>query len=74
MFGFWRLSLDRRQSLFVVTNMTAYMKILSLRDMNLYADTQWFDLLSGAPVHPDDEELDLAPYQTVWITNKSGGA
>jgi sucrose phosphorylase len=74
MFGFWRLSLDRRQSLFVVTNMTAYMKILSLRDMNLYADTQWFDLLSGAPVNPDDEELDLAPYQTVWITNKSGGA
>jgi sucrose phosphorylase len=54
--------------------MTAYMKILSLRDMNLYADTQWFDLLSGAPVNPDDEELDLAPYQTVWITNKSGGA
>ena len=72
MFGFWRLSLDRRQSLFVVTNMTDDMKILSLRDMNLYADTQWVDLLSGTPVHPDDEELELAPYQTVWITNRSG--
>ncbi|MDA8776727.1 sugar phosphorylase [Alphaproteobacteria bacterium] len=71
MFGFWRLSLDRRQSLFVVTNMTDKMRVLNLRDMNLYADTQWVDLLSGTPVHPDDEELELAPYQTVWITNRS---
>jgi hypothetical protein len=27
-------------------------------------------LLSGMPVNPDDEELELAPYQTVWITNQ----
>jgi len=71
MFGFWRLSLDRKQSLFVVTNITADMKNLSLRDMNLYADAKWVDLLSGAPVHPDDEELELAPYQSVWITNQA---
>ncbi|MDA8524672.1 sugar phosphorylase, partial [Alphaproteobacteria bacterium] len=70
MFGFWRLSLDRRQSLFVVTNITADTKILGLRDINLYADAQWFDLLSGMHVNPDDEELELAPYQTVWITNQ----
>ena len=70
MFGFWRLSLDRRQSLFVVTNITADTKILGLRDINLYTDAQWFDLLSGLHVNPDDEELELAPYQTVWITNQ----
>lgn len=70
MFGFWRLSLDRRQSLFVVTNITADTKILGLRDINLYADAQWVDLLSGMHVCPDDEELELAPYQTVWITNQ----
>lgn len=70
MFGFWRLSLDRRQSLFVVTNITADTKILGLRDINLYADAQWVDLLSGMHVRPDDEELELAPYQTVWITNQ----
>jgi sucrose phosphorylase len=71
MFGFWRLSLDRRQSLFVVTNITTDTKILGLRDINLYADAQWVDLLSGIHVYPDDEELKLAPYQTVWITNQS---
>ena len=71
MFGFWRQSLNRQQSLFVVTNITAQTKSLSLRDMNLFNDANWVDLLSGAPVHPDDEELELAPYQTVWITNQS---
>ena len=71
MFGFWRQSLDRRQSLFVVTNITPDEKKLSLRDMNIFADTQWIDLLSGVPVNAEDEEVELAPYQTVWISNKS---
>ena len=70
MFGFWRQSLDRRQSLFVVTNITRENKRLSLRDMNLFADTRWVDLLSGVTVNPEDEELDLVPYQTVWISNE----
>ena len=70
MFGFWRQSLDRRQSLFVVTNITRENKRLSLRDMNLFADTKWVDLLSGVTVNPEDEELELVPYQTVWISNK----
>lgn len=71
MFGFWRQSLDRRQSLFVVTNITREQKLLSLRDMNLYGSAGWIDLLSGAAVLPDDEELVLAPYQTVWISNQA---
>ena len=71
MFGFWRQSLDRQQSLFVVTNITRERKLLSLRDMNLYGSAGWIDLLSGAAVLPDDEELVLAPYQTVWISNQA---
>ncbi|CAI8191338.1 MAG: Sucrose phosphorylase [Alphaproteobacteria bacterium] len=71
MFGFWRQSLDRQQSLFVVTNITREQKLLSLRDMNLYGSAGWIDLLSGAAVLPDDEELVLAPYQTVWISNQA---
>ncbi|MEC8177394.1 MAG: hypothetical protein VX055_06325 [Pseudomonadota bacterium] len=70
MFGFWRQSLDRRQSLFVVTNITHENKRLSLRDMNLFADVRWIDLLSGVTVNPEDEELELVPYQTVWISNE----
>ena len=70
MFGFWRQSLDRQQSLFVVTNITDAQKLLGLRDMNLYGSTGWVDLLSGQAIDPDNEELALAPYQTVWITNQ----
>ncbi|MGB0342106.1 MAG: sugar phosphorylase [Parvibaculales bacterium] len=69
MFGFWRQSLDRQQSLFVVTNITPEPKTLSLRDINLFANTQWVDLLRDKEVNPEDEELVLQPYQTVWITN-----
>jgi sucrose phosphorylase len=54
----------------VVTNITRENKRLSLRDMNLFADTRWVDLLSGVTVNPEDEELDLVPYQTVWISNE----
>ena len=71
MFGFWRQSLDRQQSLFVVTNITRAEKRLSLRDINLFDQAQWVDLLSGRAVDPSDEMLVLKPYQTVWITNCS---
>ena len=70
MFGFWRQSLDRQQSLFVVTNITHEQKLLSLRDMNLFSSAAWVDLLSGATIDPENEELELAPYQSVWITNQ----
>ena len=72
MFGFWRQSLDRKQSLFVVTNITHEEKLLSLRDMNLYQQSQWQDLLSDKIVDPSDEVLTLKPYQSIWITNISG--
>ena len=72
MFGFWRQSLDRKQSLFVVTNITHEEKLLSLRDMNLYQQAQWKDLLSNTIVDPSDEVLTLSPYQSIWITNVSG--
>lgn len=71
MFGFWRQSLDRQQSLFVVTNITNTQKLLSLRDMNLYGSAGWVDLLSGGAIDPENEELELAPYQSVWITNQT---
>ena len=38
--------------------------------MNLFADAKWVDLLSGVTVNPEDEELELVPYQTVWISNE----
>lgn len=70
-FGFWRQSLDRQQSLFVVTNITRDEKRLDLRDINLFASAQWIDLLSGADIDTEDSDFVLAPYQSVWITNQA---
>ncbi|MBW8190393.1 sugar phosphorylase [Neiella marina] len=69
LFGLWRQSLDRRQSVFSVSNVSDEPQTLNLGDINLIEGTDWFDLIAQKPVLPSRLEMELAPYQTVWITN-----
>ena len=69
LFGFWRQSQDRKQSIFAVTNVTKNEKTLSLADINLIAGDTWRDLISGHVVIDIEGELSLSPYQTVWFCN-----
>lgn len=69
LFGLWRQSLDRRQSIFSVSNVSDEPQTLNLGDINLIEGTDWFDLVAQKPVLPSRLEMELAPYQTVWITN-----
>jgi len=69
MFGIWRQSIDRTQSIFAVTNVTKEKKNLALADINLIAGDPWWDLISGASIADIEGEFSLAPYQTVWISN-----
>ncbi|OAN98430.1 alpha-amylase [Sphingomonadales bacterium EhC05] len=69
LFGIWRQSLDRAQSIFAVTNVTNQIKPLSLGDINLIAGSHWWDIISGESMPDIDAQIELAPYQTVWITN-----
>lgn len=69
LFGIWRQSLDRAQSVFAVTNVTDQIKPLSLGDINLIAGSHWWDIISGETMSDIDAQIELAPYQTVWITN-----
>jgi sucrose phosphorylase len=69
LFGFWRQSADRRQSIFCISNVSALEQTLNLADINLIDTDAWQDLLSGRPFQSRVEQLVLAPYQTVWITN-----
>jgi sucrose phosphorylase len=69
LFGIWRQSTDREQSIFSVTNMTHHEKSLLLADINLISGTPWWDLISLAPIDDIEGEFLLAPYQTAWITN-----
>ncbi|MEL7048513.1 MAG: alpha-amylase, partial [Pseudomonadota bacterium] len=69
LFGFWRQSRDRRQSIFVIANMTAKEQVVSLADLNLIDGEGWTDLLSSWSTTDLFEECRLKPYQCLWLTN-----
>ena len=72
LFGFWRQSLNRKQDIFCVTNLTAHPLTLSLSSLNLYDGPRWTDLLTDYCYLDFDEEIILSPYQTVWIASHDG--
>ncbi len=68
-FGIWRQSIDRDQDIFCISNMTRKPKRVELENINLVVTQRWRDLISGTAVEEEQEFLELAPYQTVWLTN-----
>ncbi len=72
-FAVWRQSLDRSQSIFALHNVSADSIDLPPRALNLIADEDWFDLLSGETLHPENDGVRLEPYQCRWITNSAKG-
>jgi sucrose phosphorylase len=70
LFGFWRQSMDREQSIFCVSNVSDQTQLLDLSDLNLIDTENWYDLISGSQFSEANHLINLAPYQTVWITNQ----
>jgi sucrose phosphorylase len=70
LFGFWRQSRDRSQSIFAVHNLTGVSQDLHPDSLNLTVTEGWVDLLSGRPLAHGGDPLVLAPYQSAWITNR----
>ncbi len=68
-FGVWRQSLDRRQSIFALHNVSDEVVEIPTSQLNLIEDEVWGDLISGAPVRPGEGAITLAPYQCAWIAN-----
>lgn len=68
-FGFWRQSLMRNQSIFCVYNMSDEPQMLKLVDLNLIGTDEWLDLISNEKIALEDLEYELRPYQSLWITN-----
>lgn len=70
-FGFWRQSIDRSQSIFALHNMTSETLTIETMALNLIGGDEWFDLLCGEDVNNDDSgEITFAPYQCRWVTNR----
>ncbi|MEO0375422.1 MAG: alpha-amylase family glycosyl hydrolase [Cyanobacteria bacterium P01_A01_bin.17] len=70
LFGFWRQSIGRDQSIFSIHNLTPRPQVLNLRDINLIGIDPWFDLISDTVIPEGTYEFSLPPYQSAWITNK----
>ncbi|MES9869631.1 MAG: sugar phosphorylase [Sedimenticola sp.] len=70
LFGYWRQSMDRSQSIFCIYNISDQPQMLLLSDINLIGTDQWHELISGASISGLNESLELAPYQSVWISNR----
>jgi len=71
LFGFWRQSLERHQSIFCISNISDAVQHLSLTDINMIDLENWYDLISGQHFEDRVGKVELAPYQTVWISNHS---
>ncbi|WP_153448612.1 sugar phosphorylase [Vibrio algicola] len=70
LFGYWRQSVDRSQSIFCVSNMTLDTQSVHLADMNIIQTDTWQDIISRELIEQSVTNIELQPYQTVWITNK----
>jgi len=70
LFGFWRQSIDRRQSVFCVFNISSEPQTLLLSSLNLFVTDDWHDLISGERFDDLSQALTLQPYQVLWISNR----
>lgn len=70
-FGIWRQSLDRHQSIFALHNVSDVDVRVPAAALNLIEDQEWVDLLSGTPIDASAAELTVTPYQCMWITNRA---
>ena len=70
LFGFWRQSMRRDQSIFCIHNITGEIQQVFLGDINLIGTDQWQDLISGLKIDDLSGYLTLKPYQCVWLSNR----
>ena len=69
LYGIWRQSMDKKQRIFCITNLTEKITTLSLLDINLDDSEKWRDLISQETLEDNISSIDLKPYQTVWLSN-----
>ena len=69
LFGIWRQSIDKSQSIFCINNLSKYKKTFSLLDINLISTNNWYDLLTKKRIHNISSNITLTSYQSIWLSN-----
>ena len=72
LFGVERVSLDQSQTILAIANMQPRTAVLNTVSLDLAPGSTWCDLISGAPCSSTPCELELAPYQCIWLSNTEG--
>ena len=70
LFGFWRQSQNRHQSIFCISNISDQSVELAISELNLSLTERWSDLLSDLEIHDLNQMISLEPYQSIWLTNR----
>ena len=70
LFGYWRQSLDRKQSIFCVSNISDEEQTILLSDINLIGTDNWIDLVTRDEIQLSSGFLQMKPYQVLWISNQ----
>lgn len=70
LFGFWRQSLDRSQSIFALHNLSDEAVEVPTLSLNLIGGSHWRDLLNDEVIDPGGDVIRFAPYQCRWISNR----
>jgi sucrose phosphorylase len=70
LFGFWRQSMRRDQSIFCIHNISDDVQQVALSDINLIGTDHWQDLISGMKIDDLSGSITLKPYQSVWLSNR----
>ncbi|MCZ8529142.1 sugar phosphorylase [Alteromonas sp. PRIM-21] len=70
LFGYWRQSLDRKQSIFCISNISDEEQTILLSDINLIGTDNWIDLIARDEIALSSGFLQMKPYQVLWISNQ----
>ena len=68
-FGIWRQSVNRKQSIFAIYNITNKMQRLHINKINIINFESWSDLISENKINKKKNYLNFSPYQCMWIAN-----
>jgi len=69
-FGFWRQSPKRDQSIFCIHNISDKEITIPLSSINLISLDTWVDLITGIDYSDLNNIIKLKPYGFSWLTNK----
>ena len=70
-FGIWRQSIDRKQSIFAIYNVTNKYQKLKINKLNILNLENWTDLISFKKLEAKKVFIYFEPYQFMWVTNKN---